>query len=55
MNSVRRLLAGILNDWSVSTPTSAHYGAVTVTSYPYGISGRLRAVPWEGLQLEVTD
>jgi hypothetical protein len=55
MNSVRRLLPGILNDWSFSTPTSAHYGAVTVTSDPYGTSGRLRALPWEGLQLDVTD
>jgi len=55
MNSVRRLLTGILNDRSVSTPAAAHYSAVTVDSHPYGTSGRLSAVPWEGLQLDVTD
>lgn len=55
MNSVRRLLTGILNDWSVSTPTAANSSAVTVSSYPYGTSGRLSAVPWEGLQLDVND
>ncbi|MGQ1840144.1 hypothetical protein ACT4S2_17030 [Kocuria turfanensis] len=55
MTFVRRLLTGILNDWSVSTPASAHYSAVTVTPQPYGASGRLTAAPWEGLQLDVTD
>ncbi|MCM3689522.1 hypothetical protein M3185_16210 [Kocuria rosea] len=52
---MRRLFTGILNDWSVATPAAAHSSAVTVTSHPYGASGRLRAVPWEGLQLDVTD
>lgn len=55
MNSVRRLFTGILNNRSVSTPTPAHSGAVTITSHPYGASGRLSAVPWEGLRLDLTD
>ncbi|MFC4902829.1 MULTISPECIES: hypothetical protein [Kocuria] len=55
MSFVHRLLTGIRNDWSVSTTTSANEGAATVSSHPYGASGRLVAVPWGGLQLEATD
>jgi hypothetical protein len=55
MNSVRRVLTGMLNNRSVSTPTAAGSVAVTVSPYPYGTSGRLSAVPWEGLQLDVND
>lgn len=55
MGFARRLLANIFNDWSVSAPTSATSSAESVTSHPYGASGRLTAVPWAGLQLDVTD
>ncbi len=55
MNSVRRLLTGILTNRSVPTSAAASSSAVTVTSHPYGTSGRLDALPWAGLQLDVTE
>lgn len=55
MSFARRLLTDILNDWSISAPTSGASGADTVTSHPYGASGRLTAVPWAGLQLDITE
>ncbi|MGX5360293.1 hypothetical protein [Kocuria sp. KH4] len=55
MSFARRLFTDILNDWSVSAPGSSTSSADSVTSHPYGASGRLTAVPWAGLQLDGTD
>ncbi|HYE78299.1 MAG TPA: hypothetical protein VEI97_09950 [bacterium] len=55
MSFVHRLLTSIPNSRAVSTSTAANFTAVTLTSHPYGASGRLTAAPWEGLHLDIDD